>query len=144
MEQLDGKPATGETLEILKDRVLPSDGTHGRIQLDETKSPRQVTIVMGKQPNDVMTGIYKLEGDRLTIASCTRSAKLIPTGFDPDPDAGVSVSVYERPKAAPSSPRDASKADAPAKAPSRDLHKEIDQLREQLKRLEKELKDRTD
>ena len=41
MSQLDGKPATGDsdTLEILKDRVLASDGTHGRIRVDEARSP---------------------------------------------------------------------------------------------------------
>jgi RNA polymerase sigma-70 factor (ECF subfamily) len=148
MSRTDGKAPTGEldTLEILKDRVLASDGTHGRVRVDETKSPRQITITLGKQPTDLISGIYKLEGDRLTIASSTKSPKLIPTGFDADPDAGIRVDVFERPKtpAPSSSPRDAPKADPAPKPPARDLQNEIDQLREHLKRLEKELKDRKD
>ena len=126
--------------------MLASDGTHGHIRVDEAESPRQLTITLGKQPTEpTITGIYKLEGDRLTISSSTKSPKLIPTGFDPDPDAGVQVSVYERPKPpAASASKDSPRADPPAKAPARDLQKEIDQLREQLKRLERELKDRED
>src|SRR5207248_238726 len=76
--------ARADALEILKDRVLASDGTHGHVRLDEGKSPRQIRITMGKQPEDAILGIYELKGDRLTIATCKRSAKLIPTGFEPD------------------------------------------------------------
>ena len=149
LSQLDGKPATGDsdTLEILKDRVLASDGTHGRIRVDEARARGRLTLTLGKQPTDEVTGIYKLEGDRLTISASTKSPKLIPTGFDPDPDAGVQVSVYERPKPPPApaaAPRDATRADPGPKPPARDLQKEIDLLREQLKRLEREVKDRKD
>jgi RNA polymerase sigma factor (sigma-70 family) len=149
--QEDGKPFPAdpkrpESMEFLKDRVLWGDGVHGRVRLDEGKSPRQITITMGKPDDPPMTGIYKLEADRLTIALCTKSPKLIPTGFDPDPEAGISVMVLERPKSpmpSTAAPGERPKADPPPKAPVRDLQKEIDQLREQLKRLEKELKGRT-
>jgi uncharacterized protein (TIGR03067 family) len=150
MTQVDGKANAAdskrpETLEFLKDRVLSSDGVHGRVRLDEGKSPRLITITMGKPDEAPTTGIYKLEGDRLTIASCGKSDKLIPTGFEPDAGAGITVTVLERPRtpmpstsAAPERP----KAETTPVAPVRDLQKEIDQLREQLKRLEKQLKER--
>jgi uncharacterized protein (TIGR03067 family) len=150
--QEDGKPLSPdaqrqEALEFLKDRVLSADGTHGRVRLDEAKAPPQITLGLGKPGEPPMTGIYKLEGDRLVIASCTKSPKLIPTTFESDPDAGICVIILERQKSpppAPSTPADTPKTDSPRKPPARDLQKEIDQLREQLKRLEKELKDRTD
>jgi uncharacterized protein (TIGR03067 family) len=137
----DEKPTTA--LEFLKDRILAGSG-HGRVRLDETKSPRQITITVGDE--DPPTGIYKLEGDRLTIATHNKNAKLVPAGFEPDKEAGITVTVYERPQPPTTppavAPKDSSKADPPPKAPARDLQKEIDQLREQLKRLETELKDR--
>jgi uncharacterized protein (TIGR03067 family) len=150
--QRDGKPVgpdakRPESMEFLKDRILASDGTHGRVRLDESKSPRQITITTGKPDESSLTGIYKLEADRLTIASYTKSPRLIPTGFEPDADAGITVMILERPK-----PLDKNSdggpaitipdAPKPVRPPARDLQKEIDQLREQLKRLEKELKDR--
>ena len=115
--------------------------------MDEAKAPRQITLTLGKQPSRQVTGIYKLEGDQLTISASTKSPKLIPTGFDPDPDAGVQVSVYERPKPppAPAAAPGMRPGRSPGpKPPARDLQKEIDLLREQLKRLESEVKDRKD
>jgi RNA polymerase sigma factor (sigma-70 family) len=144
--QEDGKPIGYEpkrvAMEFLKDRVLMSDGTHGRVRLDELKSPRQIMITMGTPDEPPITGIYKLEADRLTIASCAKSAKLIPTGFEPEPEAGITVTVYERQKAQPAA--SVPQTEPPVKGPPRHLQKEIDQLREQLRRLEKELKDGKD
>jgi hypothetical protein len=117
------------------------------VRLDEAKSPRQISLTTGKPGEPGLTGIYKLEGDRLVIASCTKSPKLVPTTFESDPDAGISVIILERQKSplpAPSAPTDTPRTDPHGKPPARDLKKEVDQLREQLKRLEKELKDRTD
>lgn len=128
-----------ETIEFLKDRLLGVKG-HGRVRLDETKSPRQITIATGDEAP--RTGIYKLEGDRLTIATSARSSKLVPLGFEADPEEEIRVTVYERPKPPSSSAATTPRADPPSKGPPRDLQKEIDQLREQLKRLEMELKDR--
>jgi uncharacterized protein (TIGR03067 family) len=146
MIQVDGSPAAdrekqASALEFLQDRVLTTDGTHGRIRLDESKSPKQVTITLGKRGEAPVTGIYRLDGDRLVIAASSKSPKLVPTDFEHDPEAGVSVTVYERPRApvaAPSAPR----ADPSPRPPARDLQREIDQLREHLRRLERELKDR--
>ena len=150
--QVDGKTLgpdeqRKETLEFLKDRVLSADGTHGRVRLDEAKAPRQITLTMGKPGEPPVTGIYRLDGEHLVIASSTKSPKLVPTTFESDPDAGISVMILERQKSpppAPSAPTDAPRTGPSRKPPARDLQKEIDQLREQLKRLEKELKDRTD
>jgi uncharacterized protein (TIGR03067 family) len=150
--QEDGKPLVPEvgrqeTLEFLKDRVLSADGTHGRVRIDDAKAPRQISLGLGKPGEPPLTDIYKLEGDRLVIASCTKSPKLVPTTFDPDPDAGIGVIVLERqktPPPAPAAPKDSPRVEPQSKPPARDLQKEIDQLREQLKRLEKELKDRKD
>jgi RNA polymerase sigma factor (sigma-70 family) len=163
----DGKPATDKRLgiEFINDRVLAFDGTHGKFWIDESKSPKQITITIAKQPNDTTRGIYKLEGDRLTIASYNGPGKLLPTTFEPDPDAHVSVMVLERqrtpapppqleparsaprtdtavPSREPTRPTEREAIREVPRAPERDLLKEIDQLREQLKRLEKELKDR--
>jgi hypothetical protein len=124
-------------MEFIRDHVLSADGTHGRVRLDETKVPKQITIALGKPGDAPTVGIYKLEGDKLVIASSSKSPKLIPTGFEPDADAGIEVMILERSKTLPPT---ATKADPPSKPSSRDLQKEIDQLRAQLQRLEKELK----
>lgn len=153
----DGKPVTDKKLglEFIKDRVLAFDGMHGRFTVDESKSPKQITLTLAKQPNDSQRGIYKLEGDRLTIASYNGQGKLLPTTFESDPDARISVMVLERqkvplpPPTQPEPVREVPRVDPPLrtevpiqKVPERDLLKEIDQLRQQIKRLEKELKDR--
>lgn len=146
------KPADGreETVEFLKDRILSSDGMHGLVKLDESKSPKQITIVMAPgKSGETVSGIYKIEANRLTIAVYTGKGKLIPTSFEPDRDAQINVTAYMR-EPQPSTPinpplvSEASppvrNVDLPLQAPKRDLLKELDQLREQIKRLEKELK----
>ncbi|HEX3151394.1 MAG TPA: sigma-70 family RNA polymerase sigma factor [Gemmataceae bacterium] len=145
LTQLDGKPVQPgqkpETTEFVKDRVLTSDGSHGRVRIDETKSPRQMSMTMAKPEDNPMVGIYKFEGDRLFIACSTKTVKLIPVDFEADDD--VRVAVYERPKMAAPPPPSTPRIEPATKVPmQRDLQKEIDQLREQLKRLEQELKDR--
>ena len=156
----DGKPVPAERqneyVEFLKNRILLSNGTHGRFRLEDSKSPKQITITFASKSEGPVNGIYKIEGDRLTIASYNKSGKLIPTTFEPDPEAGIAVEVYERqkavpppmptrPSAQPPSAYQAPRADRPPptiRPPERNLLKEIDQLREQLRRLEKELKSR--
>jgi uncharacterized protein (TIGR03067 family) len=156
----DANPESG-SLEILHDRLLTPDGKHGRVRLDESKSPKRIVFELpGK---DTLSGIYKLEGDRWTIAAHNKSTKLVPIAFEPDAESGISVTVLERAKEVrppalesevgvrrgmtlPSRPMPVA-TQGPPEAPgdSRDvldLRKEVDQLREQIKRLEKLLKDR--
>jgi RNA polymerase sigma factor (sigma-70 family) len=163
MRRLDGKvddKRSPDTLEFLKDRVLSSDGSHGRVRVDETQSPRRITMVMIKSGEETISGIYKLEGDRLTIAVCGKSPKLVPSGFEPDSDLGIQVLELDRARMpaenSPVGARDKSESPRPSSAlpadsaggigttvsPPHDLKKEIEQLREKLERLEKELKDR--
>ena len=146
MTLMDGNPPRGEdvkstaALEILQDRFLTGGG-YGRIRLDESKSPKQFTLTPGKQGDPPVTGIYRLDGDRLVLAACTKSVKLVPTDFEPDPEAGITVMLYERPRAPVATPP-VPRAAPPVQPPARDLQKEIDQLRDQLKRLEKLLQER--
>src|SRR5262249_43075577 len=132
---------------FVKDRILAGDGAHGRFQIDESKSPKRITIQMPKD-DYAKSAIYRLEGDSLVIAYHTRSSRLIPIDFEVDEQNGVTVEVYERVKGDPP-PRKKPAADVPRPVPDpparrsdRDIQKEIDQLREHLKRLEQELKDR--
>jgi RNA polymerase sigma factor (sigma-70 family) len=151
MTQTNGKPIdlampdafAGATMEILKDRILFGTGIHGRVQVDESKSPRQMVIEIRKDGVEVRRCIFRLDGDVLTMAFYDKPGKLIPADFEPDPDNGVSVHVYERLKDV--QPPRAEKAGTyqqrpkTARPPERDLQKEVDQLREQLKRLQNKL-----
>ena len=152
MTQRDGKPVAQPTIEdnmeIVKDHILIGSG-HGRIQIDESTSPKRMAIEIPKDGSEVVRCIFRLDGDKLTMAGYERSGKLIPVDFEPDAGNGISLLVYERVKG-PRPPR-ASKPNSkgiteerliPVGTAPRDLQKEVDQLREQIKRLEKELKER--
>jgi uncharacterized protein (TIGR03067 family) len=157
LKQRDGKPpspsdrahATEPDMTYVKDRVLEGDGVHGRFHLDERMTPKRITFDMPKQ-EEPKTAIYRLDGDTLVIAYHNRSSKLIPIDFEPDEQSGVTVEIYERVKGDPPTKKkpaaDVPRADRvpepPARRTDRDIQKEVDQLREQLKRLEQELKDR--
>ena len=164
--------AAGEALiEFVKDRILVGSG-HGRVKLEVSKEPKQLTIEM-PQKEELHRVIYKIEGDTFTMAGVTQLAKLVPIDFEGGP--GVEVDVYERVKDMPTPVRRASPAatgtlpsgappnpqlkrddppvyriappdmvipPAPIKSPETDLRKEIDQLKEQIKQLEKMLKER--
>ncbi|HKB04307.1 MAG TPA: sigma-70 family RNA polymerase sigma factor [Gemmataceae bacterium] len=156
----DGKD---EVLEFVKDRVLISTGRHGRIRIDASRDPKQMTLdITADGKTEFQRFIYKLEGDTLTLAGCHTSEKLVPIDFEPDQAAGIDVLVHERskgprpvkvsdggvvggmtlpsprlPAGTPARPPES--ADSPA---ARDLRKEVDELREQIKRLERALKDR--
>jgi uncharacterized protein (TIGR03067 family) len=158
LKQRDGNPpkpgspgsnAAEPDATFVKDRILTGDGAHGRFQIDESKSPKRITIQMPKDEY-AKTAIYRLEGDSLVIAYHTRSSRLIPIDFEVDEQNEVTVEVYERVKGDPppkkkpaiDAPRTDRKAEPPAPRADRDIQKEIDQLRGHLKRLEQELKDR--
>jgi uncharacterized protein (TIGR03067 family) len=144
--------AEESVMEFVKDRVLMDD-VHGRFVIDEAKSPKRITIDFRPTKAEKKLAIYKLDGDTLTFARHTKSNKLLPADFDPDPEAGVIVVVYTRlkgdrpPKDKPAPGVKPGSTDLPAikgpvAPPARNLQREVDQLREQLQRLEKELKER--
>jgi hypothetical protein len=133
----------------VKDRILAGDGAHGRFRIDERASPKRITLEMSKE-EEAKTAIYRLDGDTLVIAYYTRNGRLIPIDFELDEQNSITVEVYERVKGDPPIKKkpalDVPRADRPFEPPAqridRDLQKEVDQLRERLKRLEQELKDR--
>lgn len=134
-----------EFMEVVNDRILLGKG-HGRIQVDESVSPKRIIIDSREGP---IHCIFRVHGDVWTMACYDKPGKLIPIDFEPDVANGISVIVYERAKGSRPSRNSDSGASgsirelpiAPGTAP-RDLQKEVDQLREQVKRLEKELKER--
>jgi hypothetical protein len=132
----------------VKDRVLAGDG-HGRVRLDDRASPKRITFEMSKE-DEARTAIYRLDAETLVIAYYTRNGKLLPIDFESDEQHGVTVEVYERvkgdppPKKKPAAdvPRADRVPEPPARRTDRDLQKEVDQLRERLRRLEQELMER--
>jgi RNA polymerase sigma factor (sigma-70 family) len=169
-------------IEIVKDRILVGNGSHGRVRIDTSKEPKQITIeITAGQKAEFHRFIYKIEGDMLTMAGVTNSPKLVPIDFDVAPGSSVVVEAYERVKGPPPSPKPPASTpglvptvapmdprssrndlpiipiappddlrvppppeakNVPTKPAERDLLKEIDQLREQIKQLEKLLKER--
>jgi uncharacterized protein (TIGR03067 family) len=67
--------------------------TEGTFKLDETTSPRQIS--MGHDGHQ-MAGVYKLEGDKLTI--CVGHGDDRPTEFVSKPGAKVMLLVLKREK----------------------------------------------
>ena len=148
MAQVDGRPTTPDeqrqaALEFVRDRVLTPDGKYARVELKESGDRRLIAILPGKDGGTPTTGIYRLDGDRLTIASSNKSPKLVPLRFEADPDAGITVEVFERPKSPPAvAPKDSPKVDPASKAPARDLQKEVEELRVQVRKLEQMLREK--
>lgn len=174
----DPEDASASLIEIVKDRILVGNGSHGRIRIEASKEPKQMTIeITAGAKIESHRFIFKVEGDKFTMAGVSESPRLIPIDFEGAP--GVNIETYERVKepplprksSAPSVRSDASAkkddlspadSDSPRptirvaptdlkvpaipspvdKSPERDLKQEIDQLREQIKQLEKMLKER--
>ena len=152
LEQLQGiwqptkESLGGATIEFLKDRLFIED-KHNVVSLSEGQFPKKMTIQ--KRGEDTLTRfIYKLEGETLTLAQSTKSAKSVPDDFAADAELGITVMVYRRvPAGTPIPPLPIPSIAKPMdqKRPSvdRDLKKEIDALRNQLQLLEKKLEQNT-
>lgn len=71
----------------------------GKFSLDVTASPKQIDLHFPSGPNSFIhiRGIYRLEGDRLTIFQATDwTASKRPTTFEPKPDDKRSLLIFER------------------------------------------------
>lgn len=71
----------------------------GKFSVDATTSPKQIDLHFRSGPNSYIRiqGIYRLEGDRLTIFQATDwTASRRPTSFEPKPGDKRSLLVFER------------------------------------------------
>jgi uncharacterized protein (TIGR03067 family) len=68
----------------------PDSSEHGKLKLDDSKSPRQIDIfpATGENSGEKMLGIYELSGDTLRISHGGPGANR-PTTFEPDNDVMV-------------------------------------------------------
>lgn len=105
---------TGDKYEIRENGTAVETGT---IKVIEDRSPRQIDFVIetGKDAGKTQRGIYKLEGDLLTI-SANEDGKEYPTEFSGA--AGHAQMVMKRGTAAPASPAPAASAAPSAESPA--------------------------
>src|SRR5262249_10001881 len=68
-------------------------GTTSTIKLDPRKSPAHIDITM-LAPKPTYVGIYKLEGDELTMSAATTNVNARPKDFE----SAIAVIVYKRKK----------------------------------------------
>ncbi|QDV34241.1 TIGR03067 domain-containing protein [Tautonia plasticadhaerens] len=108
----DGRKATEAEIEAMKDGGWSFEGDvvsfedprippiRSRVELDLATDPRSLDLIGldGPQEGKVMRGIYKIEGDRLTI--CLRDlasdSKGRPSEFATAPESGLGLIVLER------------------------------------------------
>ncbi len=102
----DGKPAPDElvrpiTRTVEKDHVVwKKDGKSfagTRIELDPSRDPRTIDVIPdgGKDRGTRVLGIYKLEGDRLTICMAS-PGKPRPAEFKAEPGSGCTLRTFTR------------------------------------------------
>lgn len=72
-------------------------GSAGKFTLDAAKSPKQIDFVFEVPKAFTMKGIYKLEGDRLTLCYAGPGQER-PKAFESKEDSGVSLTVWVKEK----------------------------------------------
>lgn len=96
------EPGAGEQMKLTFQGAkwsFPATGERGEVvALDAASSPRSIDLKKTSGRVMVREGIYKLDGDNLTIALYQGTDKKRPTGFDTPSDAGTVVFVLRRDK----------------------------------------------
>jgi uncharacterized protein (TIGR03067 family) len=68
----------------------------GKFKLDATKTPRQIDFFPDAPKGLVLEGIYKIDGDKLTICYAPKGKR--PTEFASKEDSGATLTVWLREK----------------------------------------------
>ena len=69
----------------------------GKFKLDATKSPKHIDIIPDGAKGLVIEGIYKIDGDKLTMCYAAPKGKR-PTEFASKEESGVTLAVWLREK----------------------------------------------
>jgi uncharacterized protein (TIGR03067 family) len=105
----DGKPVADETVKKLRLTVTKEGGYKTErenqvlfdsvCKIEPTKSPKYIDLIgtEGENKGKAAQGIYKLEGDRLTICY-TMPGKERPNGFESNPGSAATLVVWKRAK----------------------------------------------
>jgi uncharacterized protein (TIGR03067 family) len=102
-EKLPAEKFQSTKLEITGDRYITDTG-RGRheatLKLDPAKDPRTIDMTFADGPNkgDTAEGIYKLEGDTLTICRPRLPPQPRPTEFSTKPGTDRFIVVWKRDK----------------------------------------------
>jgi uncharacterized protein (TIGR03067 family) len=72
-------------------------GSAGKFTLDASKSPRQIDFVFEMPKGLQMKGIYKIEGDKLTLCYAGPKGER-PAAFESKEESGVTLTVWVREK----------------------------------------------
>jgi uncharacterized protein (TIGR03067 family) len=80
------------------DEINPAEIVHATIRVDEATNPKSIdtTFTSGAQKNETTKGIYKLEGDRLTICRNHTAERPRPEKFESPEFTFVVLIVWER------------------------------------------------
>jgi uncharacterized protein (TIGR03067 family) len=75
-----------------------SEKEEGGYTIDSSKTPKTIDfdIKTGNDKGKKQLGIYKLDGDKLTIVAASAGETERPKTLEPEPDAGLLVIVLKR------------------------------------------------